>query len=337
MLNFMFFNFSTKKLCSSPKVQIKTHTTPRFSKSTASGIPIALSILGAIALFFHGSVARAQTETLLLRADLEIIESVLTQKRIPETATLFPDYWETLCEFGWRVAPDQIVNLRRYLSQPQFNELYTYSSEYFSSNSKNRILEETVSAFNRLRSETTPTGDSIPLPQYVFTHISGLKQNIMVGKGWLSLSLDNYLGVSNKFYKKYPVDGKNQYADPHNIPYDAVRMWLRTEFPMPQDILLILKQRIDYYYFQISMLAKAFPDASIEELLSWSKKEKRAARKYGKQWLELINSPQFLQSSSIDIAYSLLTDDAIPRVHSDEEIPRNFAYWIAWQLHNKDE
>lgn len=290
-------------------------------------------IFSLAGLFFLVPLSfQAQNTTWLVRADLEVIESLLSRKEIPETATLFPSYWKVLSTSVWRVAPDDLVGLRRYLSQPQFNELYSYSSEQYSSTSKTRILDETGRAFDRLRTELTPQGDSIRLPRYLFTHISGFKENIMVGEDWISISIDNYLGSTNRFYKKYQKGVDKNYADPEHIPYDALRMWLRTEYPMSQDKLLILQDRIDYYVFQVLLLVKAFPNASIEDLLSWSKEDRKVAKKYGEEWLSIVNTPYALQTTSLDIAQALLTDDAILML-DDADLPRNLAYWLAWQIY----
>ncbi len=65
-----------------------------------------------------------------------------------------------------------------------------------------------------------------------YTHISGFNEPIVVGDSILSVSLENYLGEDHQFYKNlgthtYILPKKNR----ENLPTDAMRGWLMSEFP----------------------------------------------------------------------------------------------------------
>jgi gliding motility-associated lipoprotein GldB len=86
-----------------------------------------------------------------------------------------------------------------------------------------------------------------------FTHISGFNQSVVVGDGFVSLSLDNYMGENYRFYKSGEIyNYLKQNMIPEKISSDYIYAWLSAEFelmPVKNKLLdeMIYKGKLLYF------------------------------------------------------------------------------------------
>lgn len=69
----------------------------------------------------------------------------------------------------------------------------------------------------------------------VYTQISSLDQSIIVGDGFLGISLDKYLGADYPLYKKYYNDHQRMVMVREMIVPDAVGFYILSMYPFPSD------------------------------------------------------------------------------------------------------
>lgn len=116
----------------------------------------------------------------------------------------------------------------------------------------------------------------------VYMHISGLNQSICVGQGYLSISIDNYLGADYPIYQGHIYDYLLPNMRREMIVPDVLRAWMESEFPFyPQEgeLLedLIYEGKLVYL---TSVLAPELPDTILmgysAEQLFWCEQSEPA-------------------------------------------------------------
>lgn len=136
------------------------------------------------------------------------------------------------------------------------------------------------------------------IPQ-CYTHISGFNTPIVVGDSILSVSLENYLGADHVFYKKlstytYLLPRKNR----ENIPYDAIRGWLISEFPTPihqKNLLNNITQEGKLLFIQQVLMPQAPPHLILgltPEQYAWCEKNEKTLWKFMIEQQHLFSTQQ---------------------------------------------
>ncbi len=136
----------------------------------------------------------------------------------------------------------------------------------------------------------------------IYTHISGYNQSIVVDSGYMSISLDKYLGVGYKYYQMLRTPAYiERNMHPAKIPSDVMLAYAMTEFEYKPLTDHLLSQML--YYGKIHL----FLDAMMPEepdSLKWGYTQKQldwCIKNEQKMWLVLVDEKALFSSSYKEI------------------------------------
>ena len=171
---------------------------------------------------------------------------------------------------------------------------------------------------------------NIELPK-VYTHISGFNQNIVADSGVISISLDKYLGVNNKYYQmlRTPVYLQRN-MHPLKIATDAVIALCLTEFEYaPKDDNLISQM---LYYGKIHVLLDALlPNAP--DTLRWGYTQQQldwCRRNEQPMWLSMVEKDALFSTSIKEI--NRMVAPAPFTASFSQKSPGGVGQWIGYQI-----
>ena len=170
----------------------------------------------------------------------------------------------------------------------------------------------------------------INLPK-VYTHISGFNQNIVVDSGLMSISLDKYLGVNNKYYQmlRTPVYLQHN-MHPKKVATDAVMALELTEFEYtPADHNLISQM---LYYGKIHVLLDILlPDAP--DTLKWGYTQQQldwCRRNEQPMWLSMVEKDALFSTSTKEI--TRMVAPAPFTASFSQKSPGGVGQWLGYQI-----
>lgn len=214
--------------------------------------------------------------------------------------------------------------LSSYFAEPNLHHLYNNVEEKYSNFPFNKTLNDLAAILQK----ELP---SIPIPQFA-THVSGLKQKILVGDSIISVSLDYYMGKDYNFYKEYFYPYQIQKMTPEMIFPDWTQALLITTFPNnnQESFLsnLIYKGKIEY------SLLKLFPKQKEELLLGYTSEEIQWCKKHLTDLWEQIVSRDILFSSDPAI-YTPFFNERPYLSLLPKEAPGNIGAWLGLQIIKK--
>lgn len=119
------------------------------------------------------------------------------------------------------------------------------------------------------------------VPRVLF-HISGFNQSIVTADGFLSASIDQYLGADYKPYESVAYAYEVPFMTKEQLPFDMMNGWLQASFPESQ----VGDRLLDQMLFQgkiIYLLRVFYPDATIYSLLGYTKEQYEWCERYEKE------------------------------------------------------
>lgn len=129
------------------------------------------------------------------------------------------------------------------------------------------------------------------LPRQIYTHVSGLQQQIINLDTLLSVSLDHYLGAQFPLYRSIFNPYQLQRKSREYIVPDILRVILYTRHPMTTDTQVSLLQEMIYEGKIIYSQQRLLPDTPVEKLLGYSEKEWQWCRNNeSNMWERLLQS-----------------------------------------------
>jgi len=119
------------------------------------------------------------------------------------------------------------------------------------------------------------------VPRVLF-HISGFNQSVVCSDGFLSASIDQYLGADYEPYKSIAYAYEIPFMTREQLPVDIMNGWLTVSFPEAQEGDRLLDQML--FQGKIIYLLKVFyPDATPWRLLSYTEEQYNWCEKYEKE------------------------------------------------------
>ncbi|MDY6122058.1 MAG: hypothetical protein SPI72_03150 [Porphyromonas sp.] len=192
------------------------------------------------------------------------------------------------------------------------------------------VQEEITSAF-RLLHKRHPR---MPLPDYLYTHISGFHQRIIVADGFLSIALDFYLGKDFHLYKTYFSPWQQAQSTIDRMAVDAVLGWIISELPEPRDRALTLKDKMRYWGEIYRLLHKVFPWRTEPELFGFTPSEWQWLKNNKKHLIRNAKERGELDASAPIIIDKYFTEQpqgaALPK-----EAPRLIGPWLSYKYCKK--
>ena len=170
----------------------------------------------------------------------------------------------------------------------------------------------------------------IELPK-IFTHISGFNQSVVVDSGIMSISLDKYLGVNNKYYQMLRTPNYIQVGmHPQRIVVDAVLALSMTEFDYTPATDNMLSQML--YYGKMHVLADALLPNTPDTLkwcysaqqLTWCRKNER------QMWLTMVDKKALFSTSVKEIGR--MVNPAPFTASFSQKSPGGVGQWIGYKI-----
>lgn len=119
------------------------------------------------------------------------------------------------------------------------------------------------------------------VPRVLF-HISGFNQSIVAADGFLSASIDQYLGADYEPYNSIAYGYEIPFMTREQLPVDMMNGWLTASFPES----LTGDRLLDQMLFQgkiIYLLKVFYPDATSWSLLSFTESQYKWCERYEKE------------------------------------------------------
>lgn len=172
------------------------------------------------------------------------------------------------CEAILQLPSSTIGDVRTRLSRSDMKALYSASDSLFGDMlTIEKEIQEAFSRYRRLLPSHT-------LPDSIYTHISGLQQQIINVENIVSISLDHYLGQDYPPYLSLFHTYQLKRKGPEYIVPDLLRVILYTRAPIIVNTSNLLQELI-YEGKVIYTLHRLLPDVPIERLLGYTSEELR--------------------------------------------------------------
>lgn len=163
------------------------------------------------------------------------------------------------------------------------------------------------------------------------THLSGLNQNMVVDSGLISISLDKYLGVNNKYYQMLRLPQYQQKnMHPQKIATDVVLALGTSEFEFSPITDNMLSNML--YYGKLHVFIDALlPNADetlkwgyTEQQLEWCRKNEQS------MWLSIVDKKALFSTSGREI--SRMVGEGPFTASFSQKSPGGVGQWIGYQI-----
>ena len=242
--------------------------------------------------------------------------------------SLYPDflpiYLERVVQFGKKDDSLTVFTLQKFFADTAVIHLYGDALRAYQYIEP--IEADLTQAFRRANyffpDKTTP---------HFYMHVSGLNQSVVVGEGFLSLSIDNYLGESYPLYERVGIyNYLRQNMCPEKVVPDYVVAWLTSEFPFVPRTGELMEELL--YRGKILYVASVLlPDVDESVLMGYTPEQWKWCQKHeSEMWLTMIEGKHlFSHDSMLRVKY--LNDAPFTSLFSQESPGRAGAY-IGWQI-----
>lgn len=238
-----------------------------------------------------------------------------------------PVWFERVVEFGAPTDTATIYTLRRFYDNAEVCKLYTDALAHFADlgSAESQLTE----AFKRARyffpDKATPR---------LYAHVSGLNQSMVLGDGFVSASIDNYLGCDYPLYERVGIYGYlRQNMRPEKLVPDYVTAWLLGEYPFIPRTGEIQEEMIyrGKILYTVSVLLPHTPDSL---LIGYTAEQWEWCRKYEHDmWMTLVGSRD-LFSRDATLRAKYLNDAPFTKPFTQQSPGRAGAF-VGWQIVKK--
>ncbi len=235
----------------------------------------------------------------------------------------FDTYNTAIINIGGTNQLDYDKKLLSFLTDPDICEVYNDVNKTFEHHNFVPILNNAIKRYNYYFPQNT-------VPQ-LYAHVSGFNQSIVVDTGYISISLDNYLGYNHKYYQMLRTQ---QYImanmHPQKIVSDVVFALGVTEFPYTPKTDDLLSQML--YYGKIHLfIDELLPKHA--DTLKWgfsSTKLKWCKRNEQMMWLYLVENKQLFSTERKVITRYI--NDAPFTTPFSRFSPGRSGRWLGYQI-----
>lgn len=240
------------------------------------------------------SLLSAQSEVKIVRFDRRLYEAIENQSQpsVDKLARTYPSFMKVYSD---GVIKRPMSELMAFFNNASLMALYGDAVKAFEDVSElEKELQVAFVKMNQLLNRRE-------IPQ-VYMHVSGISQSIVVGEGFVSISIDKYLGTDYPLYKKYLYDYQSKLMVKERIVSDCVRAWLYSEFPFsPKD-----KNLLTYMLYEgriMTILQSVFSDKPSAVLFGYTPEEwNRAIANEKRTWAFIVGQKHLYSQDPILIA-----------------------------------
>ncbi|MDR1591879.1 MAG: hypothetical protein LBS16_03220 [Prevotellaceae bacterium] len=246
---------------------------------------------------------------------------------LPALQAKYPDflpvYLEHILEFGSVEDSLTRVELARFFADTTVAHLYTDALTAYEH--VDDIEKKLTDAFRRGHYFFP----NLPIPK-CYMHASGLNQSVVIGDGFISLSIDNYLGTDYPIYQGVIYNYLIRNMIRSKAPSDYVIAWLSSEFPFSPTSGQLLEELI--YHGKIMYLTSILmPDEKEHLLIGYTEAQWSWCKKYERDmWMTLIENKHLFTTENIWRAKYL--NDAPFTSPFTQESPGRAGVYIGWQI-----
>lgn len=164
----------------------------------------------------------------------------------------------------------------------------------------------------------------------VYAHVSGFNQSIVVGEGFISVSLDNYMGSDYAIYKLIDIyEYQRVNMTRHKVVPDYITGWLSSEYyPRAQSNLLddiIYRGKILY------ATATLLPDIPEHVIMGYTEEQWQWMKGYESELWQLMLANRVLYETNVITKGQFLNDGPFTLPFSQESPSRGGAYF-GWRI-----
>jgi hypothetical protein len=201
---------------------------------------------------------------------------------------------EQIIRIGGTSQLDYDQKLAMFLTDPDILGAYHTVSKTFD---KNIFMDEITNGFVHLKYYFPEK----PIPE-IYTHISGFNQSIVVDSGYISISLDKYLGFDHKYYQmlRTPLYLQRN-MHPAKIPTDVLLAYGLTEFtyqPVADNLLSQMLYNGKIHVFLDAMMPTS-PDS-----LKWGYSNQQlewCIKNENRMWVSMVDQKVLFSTSFKEI------------------------------------
>lgn len=241
---------------------------------------------------------------------------------------LYPDvlpvYLERVVEFGKVGDAQTIQTLNHFFADTAVIRLYTDSEQKFQQVSSYET--ELTDAFRRAHYFFPER----QIPK-LYMHVSGLNQSMVVGEGFISASIDTYLGADYPLYDRIGIYSYlYQNMIPEKLVPDYVVAWLTSEFPFVPHTGELMEELLyrGKILYVASVLLPNFPESLLigytSEQWQWCKDNE------ANMWLAMISGKHLFSRDHL-LRVKYLNDAPFTSLFSQASPGRAGAY-VGWQI-----
>ncbi|WP_163268221.1 DUF2268 domain-containing putative Zn-dependent protease [Dysgonomonas sp. 216] len=219
------------------------------------------------------------------------------------------------------------------------SEFYTRLRQYFSNQMLSKIYDDaltTFSDFSSYEKELTKANQLIienfqdqQLP-FLFVHVSGFKENVMVLPGVISLSVDKYLGQNYQAYKQFFEDYQRIQMQPNLITRDFLRAWILSEQVKAVETPSLLDEMIKEGK-TLYILSQLLPDWEETNLISYTSDQMKWCTDNEKDIWKIIIKKNHLYEQDYQIINKYINDAPYTATLTTDS-PGRAGIWVGWQI-----
>ncbi len=236
----------------------------------------------------------------------------------------FTKYNQHVIEIGNENTRTYPVYLTSFLTDYTMNKVYEKCQEVFPD--LKMIEKKLTNAFKHFKyyypGRTAPS---------IYTMISGFNQSVVVGKDYMGVSLDKYLGRKCDFYKRlnwprYKV--MKMYKE--KIPADCIRAWALTEYEFNDSVNNVINNMIYHgkiIYYTKSMLPEEHDTLIFgfsNKQLEWCKNNE------SRMWTYLIDQKLLFNSQYMTVTKYINDGPYTPGF--PRQSPGRATIWLGWKI-----
>ena len=249
-------------------------------------------------------------------------------KELAHLDSLYPDilpvYLERIVQFGKVEDSVTVITLQKFFADTSVVHLYTDALHTYED--VKPIERDLTQAFRRVHYFFPDK----KIPRF-YMHVSGLNQSAVVGDGFISLSIDNYLGVDYPLYERLGIyNYLRQNMCSEKVVPDYIVAWLTSEFPFVPHTGELMEEIL--YRGKILYIASVLlPDVKESLLMGYTLEQWTWCQKHeSDMWLTMIEGKHlFTHDSMMRVKY--LNDAPFTSIFSQES-PGRAGVYIGWQI-----
>lgn len=254
-------------------------------------------------------------DTTCVNRELQVLDSLH-----PEITRIYVEKVMLMGSIDSAMAAVEYKNFRNY---PAVIDVYTSTQEAYQDMN---VIEEELK-LGLLRAQVFLPG--LKLPKF-YTHISFFNQNIIVGDGFISLSIDNYMGENYCFYDSigiYSYLKRNMRRE--KIVSDYLTAMLCSEFLTKANGNLL--DDMIYYGKILYCVSCMLPDEDESVIMGYTNEQMKWAEEHEKDlWGQLVETHMIFSENIIDKT-KFLHDGPFTQPFGQDSPDRLGAY-LGWQI-----